>query len=163
MSKTIRNNDTPATAGETSLSEFFSAAEARNDRWRRLNRIAKALAGADAAAVEGLRKEAGAVLAELVPLEELNGYPGPALMAEVHERVKSAQWPELARLVQRISMALLSASYRDDSDAWMSEENGEARLPDLLPPSVRRGQARKPYFEILLVSARERATWPALR
>ena len=162
MSKPIRNN-APAPAGETSLSEFFSAAEARNDRWRKLNRIAKAFVAADSAAAEGLRKEAGAVLAVLAPLEELNGYPGPSLMSQVHERLDSAQWPELARLVQRISMALLSASYRDESDAWTSEEDGEARMPDVLPPSVGRGQARKPYFEILLVSAGERATWPALR
>jgi arginine decarboxylase len=163
MSKPTRNNHAPAPAGETSLSEFFSAAEARSDRWRKLNRIAKALVGADSPTAQGLRKEAGAVLAELAPLEELNGYPGPSLMGQVHERLDAAQWPELARLVQRISMALLSASYRDESEAWTSEEDGEARLPDVLPPSVGRGQARKPYFEILLVSAGERATWPALR
>jgi len=165
MSKSPRNG-TPASAGETSetsLSAFFSAAEARNDRWRTLNRIVKALAAADAAATDGLRKEAAAVFAELTPLEELNGYPGPALMLEVQDRLQSAEWTELARLVQRISMALLSASYRDDAETWASEESGDARLPDVLPPSVGRRQARKPYFEVLLVSAGDRATWPALR
>ena len=152
-----------AAAPAPTLSHFFSASEARIDRWRMLNRVAKALAAADTKTVDRLRDEANAVLAELVPLEELNGYPGPHLMAEIHERLQTADWTGLARLVQRVSGALMSNSYRDDIEAWKAEEEGEARMPDFLPPSVGRGQSRKPYFEILIVAAGERATWPALR
>src|SRR6185312_15466698 len=32
----------------------------------------------------------------------------------------------------------------------------------MLPPAVGRGQTRRPYFEILVVAAGERASWPAL-
>ncbi|MGH8758685.1 MAG: decarboxylase, partial [Burkholderiales bacterium] len=107
--------------------------------------------------------EATSVLEELTPLEELNGYPGPHLMAQVHERLQTGDWTGLARLVLRISSALLSNSYRDDVQAWSADEEGDTRLPEVLPPSIGRGQARKPYFEVLMVSAGERSTWPELR
>ena len=146
-----------------SLGQFFSAAEARVDRWRGLNRIAKSLPTSDDGTLEPLRNDAIAALTELSALEELNGYPGPHLMATLHEHLQTADWTGFARMVQRISMALLSNSYRDDPEAWSSDEEAEAHLPDVLPPSLGRGQARKPYFEILIVAAGERAAWPALR
>ncbi|MGE5666982.1 MAG: decarboxylase [Betaproteobacteria bacterium] len=96
-------------------------------------------------------------------MEDLNGYPGPHLMAQVHERLSTGDWTGLARLVQRISIALLSNSYREDREAWTTDDETEAHLPDILPPSVGRGQTRKPYFEVLIVAAGERATWPVLR
>ena len=65
--------------------------------------------------------------------------------------------------MQRISAALLANSYRDDPEAWKLEDEGEAYTPDILPPSVGRGQSRRPYFEILMVSPGERSTWPELR
>src|SRR6185436_7027687 len=46
---------------------------------------------------------------------------------------------------------------------WKADEEGEAHLPDVLPPSLGRGQSRRPYFEILFVSPGERATWPEIR
>ena len=73
-------------------------------------------------------------------------------MAQVHERLQTGDWTGFARLVQRISGALLSNSYRDDQEPWKADEEGEARVPDILPPSIGRGQSRRPYFEILLVS-----------
>jgi len=149
--------------GTASLSQFFSAAEARVDRWRMLNRVAKGLASSDRLSVERLRSEAMSLLSELAALEELNAYPGPHLMAEVAGRLQQADWNGFARLVQRLSLALMSNSYRDDAEAWTMDEDGDARLPDVLPPSVGRGQSRKPYFEILIVAAGERASWPALR
>ncbi len=149
--------------GPANLNQFFSAAEARVDRWRMLNRIARALTTASSPLVDRLRGEATAVLAELAPIEDLSGYPGPHLMSQVQERLQTADWTGLARLVQRISMALLSNSYREDQEAWTADDETEAHLPDILPPSVGRGQTRKPYFEVLIVAAGERAAWPVLR
>jgi arginine decarboxylase len=149
--------------GTTTMSSFFSAAEARVDRWRTLNRIAKALASGDGAAVDKRRKEALSVIEELGPLEELNAYPGRHLMTRVHERLMTGDWAGLSRLVQRISMALLAGSYRDDASAWKAEDDEEAELPDVLPPSMGRGQSRKPYFEVLVVTGADQATWPQLR
>jgi arginine decarboxylase len=151
----------PQTA--TTLSQFFSAAEARVDRWRTLSRVAKTLGVAETAAVQRLRADANAVLSELAPLEELNGYPGPHLMDLLRERLDAGDRTGVARLVQRISFALMSNSYRDDTEAWAADENGDAHMPDVLPPSVGRGQSRKPYFEVLIVAAGERTTWAGLR
>jgi arginine decarboxylase len=145
------------------LRDFFTAAEARIDRWRTLNRVAKALASAGSRASGAAGEDPRALLAELQPLEELCGYPGPGLMAQVHERLQTKDWTGFSRLVQRISGALLSNSYRDDVGPWKADEEGEARVPDILPPSIGRGQSRRPYFEVLLVSPAERATWPEIR
>jgi len=140
---------------------FFSAAEERVERWRELHHIAKALASGSPQ-IEKLRSEATAQLARLAPLEDLCGYPGPRLMTLLHERLQTSDWTGFARLVQRISVSLLSNSYRDDPEAWKADEE-DAHMPEVLPPSIGRGQARKPYFEVLVVSPSERATWPALR
>jgi len=159
MSKDAGTSATARVAG--GFSQFFSAAEARIDRWRDLNRVAKALqAGGDTAP---LRERAAAVLGELAPLEELNGYPGPHLVAQVHDRLQSGDAAGFARIVGRISGALMSNSYRDDAEAWSADDDADARLPDFLPPSVGRGQARRPYFEMLIVAAGDRSTWPQLR
>jgi arginine decarboxylase len=147
----------------TDLRDFFSASEARIDRWRTLNRVAKALAGGGVSPAGGHATDPKALLAELAPLEELCGYPGPRLMAVMHERLQTGDLTGFARLVQRVSGALLSNSYRDDLESWKADEEGEARLPDVLPPSVGRGQSRRPYFELLFVSPGERATWPEIR
>ena len=163
MSKATSSETELLPVQSTSLNQFFSAAEFRVDKWRMLNRHAKSLASATGQITVKLRQEAAAILDELGPLEDLNGYPGPHLMSQVRERLQTGDWTGLARLVQRISLALLSNSYRDDADAWTAEEESEAHAPDVLPPSIGRGQSRKPYFEILIVAAGERSVWPALR
>ncbi len=119
---------------------FFSASEERVQRWREVHRAAKALAGGGQA--DKLRPEVTALLGQLGPLEDLCGYPGPRLLAQVHERFKTAEWASLARLTQRISMSLLSNSYRDDPEAWKSDEEEDSpHAPKVLPPSIER---RKP-------------------
>jgi arginine decarboxylase len=143
--------------------DFFYAAEARIDRWRTLNRIAKVMAGGGVSPAGGHVGDPKALLGELQPLEDLCGYPGPRLLAQVHERFQTGDWTGFARLVQRISGALLANSYRDDQEPWRADEEGEARLPDILPPSIGRGQGHRPYFETLFVSPAERAMWPEIR
>ena len=64
---------------------------------------------------------------------------------------------------QRISLALLTNSYRDDPGAWVDDEEGDPHLPKILPPSIGRGQARKPYCEVLIVMPGDRSAWGAVR
>src|SRR4051794_38710071 len=111
MSDSATGNPQGKAAPASGLNAFFSAAEARGDRWRALHRITKALAGAKGGAAEGPRREAAAILQELKPLEDLNGYPGPRLAALVEQRLKESDWPALAKLVQKVSGALLANSY----------------------------------------------------
>ena len=145
------------------INEFFVASEARVDRWRTLNRVAKALAASGGRPAGGSGPDPKALLAELAPLEDLCGYPGPRLTAQVHERLQTGDWTGFARLVQRISGALLANSYRDSQEPWKADEEGDVSAPDILPPSIGRGQNRRPYFEVLLVSPSERAMWPEIR
>jgi arginine decarboxylase len=145
------------------LSNFFSAAEGRLDRWRTLHRIAKNLVGASEPDAEALWQEAQKLLADMGPIEDFCGYPGPRLMAQLHERLKTGDGTGFARLVQRISNGLMTNSYRDSTEAWKAEEETEARSTDVLPPSIGRGQSRKPYFEVLMVSPAERSMWPEIR
>ena len=72
------------------MRELARFVEARVDRWRMLNRVAKGLASSDRLSVERLRSEAMSLLSELAALEELNAYPGPHLMAEVAGRLRTA-------------------------------------------------------------------------
>jgi arginine decarboxylase len=166
-----------ATQERMDMVDFFTASWARQERWRALHRLGKALAGersgtefaaqvwnkGEGPNVDKLRQEAEAILSELQPLESFCGYPGPALMTQACDRLAAGDWAGFARLTQRISAALLSNSYREDPEAWKTEEEGDARLPDILPPGIGRGQTRKPYLEVLIVSAGERSTWPGLR
>ncbi|HYR50156.1 MAG TPA: hypothetical protein VES90_08230, partial [Candidatus Eisenbacteria bacterium] len=50
------------------LNEFFTASEARVDRWRTLNRVARALMATGPSAAGGLRLDPKELLAELAPL-----------------------------------------------------------------------------------------------
>ena len=152
--------DRPAAKTNLDLSDFFSASEARTDRWRTLHRTAKSLA---AKATETLRAQAGALLGELEPLEEYQGYPGPRLMSLLRERAQTKDWSAFARLAQRISAALLADTYQEDVKAWREEDEGEAYLPDAMPPALSHSKIRRPYFEVLLVSPAERSAWPELR
>src|SRR5512139_3741326 len=133
------------------LSNFFSAAEGRLDRWRTLHRIAKALVGVGERDAEALRQEAQTLMTDMGPIEDFCGYPGPRLMAQLHERLQTVDWTGLVRLEQRISSALMTNSYRDSTEAWKAEEEVEARPTDILPTSIGRGHNRKPYFEVLMV------------
>src|SRR5262245_44300146 len=144
------------------MKTFFSAVESREERWRELHRLAKSIA-AGGGQTDKLRQEASALLGQLSPLEELCGYPGPKLMAQVAERLKAGDGPGFARLTQRISISLLSNSYRDDPEAWKSEDEDDPHVPAVLPPSIGRGQARKPYCEVLVVTPSDRSTWPAMQ
>src|SRR6185503_6536452 len=108
------------TSEASGVRSYFSASEERIERWRELHSIAKELAAGQPS--DRLRSEATATLSRLEPLEELCGYPGPRLMALVQERLKSSDWKGFGRLAQRISISLLSNSYRDDPEAWKSDD-----------------------------------------
>jgi len=145
------------------LSNFFSAAEGRLDNWRTLHRIAKMLVGVAEGNTEAIRQEAQMLLADMGPLEDFCGYPGPRLMTQLQERLQTGDRTGFARLVQRISLGLMTNSYRDSPDAWKTEEEGEIYATDVLPPSIGRGQSRKPYFEVLIVLPGDRSMWQEIR
>ena len=147
------------------LEEFFSAAEARTDRWRQLNAAARAWAGeaTRAESAQHAHVTAGRLLSRLAPLEEYWAYPGSRLMTTVAEALYARNAGLFARLVQKVSAALMTGLYRHDAAAWDPLDEREGQLPDILPPDLHRGDATRPYFEVLVVTPNEPRGWERAR
>jgi arginine decarboxylase len=141
------------------LVDFFSAAEARLDRWRQLFRTARAFGESSRGDAEQLRRETGRLLAEIGPLEAFWAYPGPRLLGALRDRAASGDGMGVARLVQRISSALLSGNYRREPDVWEVPDDSEPVTADRLPPTLDHAGNHRPYFEVLIVSPAAPSAW----
>ncbi|CAB3629948.1 aminotransferase class I/II-fold pyridoxal phosphate-dependent enzyme [Achromobacter marplatensis] len=135
------------------LDHLFSNSAARLDRWRDLNAQAKRWA----AQARAGKSQGGAVpvqeaLAGLRAMEAYFAYPGVQLLRALDDRLADGDALGTARLVLRMSNALLSGSYRYDASEWDEADETSAEAPDRLPPGL--GAAtRRPYFETLFVSS----------
>ncbi|HEY6361922.1 MAG TPA: hypothetical protein VIX63_12495, partial [Vicinamibacterales bacterium] len=112
----------PATvpAPAAPLNDFFSAAEARTDRWRQLSAVVRAW---QAAATRGrledsLVAEALGLFGDVAALEFFFAYPGPRLMAAIEQALVERNTGVSLRLVQQVSTALMTSAYRHDGGAW---------------------------------------------
>jgi arginine decarboxylase len=145
--------------------DFFTAAEARLDRWRQMAAAGRSWEASVARGPSDERPcvEAGRVLSDLVALEDYWAYPGPRLMATVGEALKERNAGLFARLVQKISAALLTGAYRHDAGPWDPLEDRETRVAEILPPDVHPGEAAKPYFEVLVVTPNDPRGWEHAR
>ena len=147
------------------LKDFFSAAEARIDRWCELSTVGRAgrRRSPRGKPPDKLIAQAAQLLGEISPMESYWAYPGSRLMATIREAVDEANAGVFARLVQKISSALLTGAYRHDTGAWDPLQESEARTVDVLPPDVQTGESRKPYFEVLVVTPNDPSTWERAR
>jgi arginine decarboxylase len=143
------------------LANFFSAAEARTDRWRQMNAAGRAWEAAIAKGQdeEKFHAEAVQIYADIKPLEDYWAYPGPRLMATIGEVIEEHNAGAFARIVQKISNALLTGSYRYENTAWDPLQEDEGSVPDVLPPDVQQGESHKPYFEVLIVTPNDPSMW----
>lgn len=128
------------------LQDFFSAAEARQDRWARLRALARRLALPTPPPEASAR--AAALLRDLEPLESYWAYPGAEATAALREALAQGRLRVFASRTERIARALLRGDYRHDPRAWALEggEDEEGEDPQGEPP----GDPR-PYFEVLVV------------
>jgi len=147
------------------LRDFFSAAEARTDRWRQMSAVARAWESSVTRGKpdEASRDEAAKLLGEVAILEDYWAYPGTRLMTTVRDALKEGNAAVFARVVQKISNALLTGSYRHETAAWDPLEEGEGRVLDVLPPEVQQGNGQKPYFEALVVTPNDPRGWERAR
>ena len=129
------------------LANFFSASEARTDRWRQLNAAGRAWEAAVAQRADPMKTctPRPAAFRGDRPLESYWAYPGPRLMATVAEALEERNAGVFARLVQKISIALLTGAYRHDTRPGIRCRRTRAR-------SRRRAAARR--------SSRARGTSP---
>ena len=97
------------------VDRLFSTGEARLDRWYKLTLAAQTWAArpdkSGRAAVE-------TAFAELRQPESFFGYPGPRLLRAIEDEIAQGDGGDVARLVARISNALMSNSYRADAADW---------------------------------------------
>src|SRR6476469_1922715 len=156
----------PVAAATTSdLSDFFSATEARTDRWRQLNAVIRAWQSAPGSDPQNTKRyaEAVALFGDVALLEAFFAYPGPRIMTAIEEALAERNAGVCARLTQTISSALLTETYRHDQSAWDPLRDESAQTHDLLPPDLQGPSTQKPYFDVLVVTGADPARWERAR
>jgi arginine decarboxylase len=141
---------------EHRIDQFFSGPGARADQWRELVEAAKAWAGG------GDRARYDALLNDLAVVEEFHGYPGLQLMAALKESAAAGDAATSLGLSTRIVQALMTRSFRQHAGDWSVNEDDSGGVPDLLPPTFGRSEARRPYFETLIVTGVPATNWQNL-
>ncbi len=91
-------------------------------------------------------------------LEYCWAYPGERLLAALRDALDGSDAALFARLVQKVSGALLSGDYRRDEAAWDTADAADRAVLDALPPDVT-GTPDKPYFEVLVVTPSDPSQW----
>ena len=134
--------------GADRIDRFFAGPGARGDQWRKLVEL-----GEGWSAGTSDRSSVETALAEMTPTEEFHAYPGGGLMAALRDRVASGAAGAAAMLARRISTAILTRTYKHRAAEWETAEHAaEAPLHDVVSASLGAGEARRPYFEMLVVS-----------
>src|SRR5215813_3079971 len=139
------------------IDQFFAGPGARGDHWRDLVELAEAWSKGS-----GDRTNVEAALAEMAATEEFHAYPGLQLITALREHIAENDAAATAALARRITRAILTRSFRQNQADWETHEGDEAAAADVLPPTLGRSDAHRPYFEILIVTAVPTARWPAL-
>jgi arginine decarboxylase len=153
-----------ATAAQNiQLDRFFTVAEARLDRWRSLLQAARtweAAANQPRHEVERFKETVSAAFVELRQWEDFFAFPGPALLKTLQESVAAGDPIGTVGMVQKISAALLTHSYRSNLADWENEEQLMS-LTDRLP-GAREASQHRPYFEVLVVNPARPSAWSEL-
>src|SRR6187549_1374927 len=154
--------NTSTTAQTTKPALTFGVASNRADQWRQLNALARAWAAGGtkgAAKQEECTRQWHAVRA----LEHFWAYPGPRLLEALSAALEAGDAATFARLVQKVSGALLSGGFRRSEQAWLADADGEGWSLDALPPDISGHAATKPYFEVLVVTPTAPSEWAQAR
>ena len=140
---------------EGRIDQFFSGPGARADRWRELVDVAQAwMAGKES------RTKFETMIAELAATEEYHAYPGPRLLTALRDGAAADDPRSTLALAKKISTALLTRSFRQNAGDWDVNNEADAALPDVLPPTLGHGETRRPYFETLIVTGLPAERWP---
>jgi arginine decarboxylase len=156
--------NTPAKPEAPRVDQFFMAEEARFDRWRTLLHASR-LWNRSLAQQEPNKAQHQATVTngfqELRQWEDFFAYPGQKLVALLEERISSGDATGAARLIQSISNALLTHSYRSSVGDWESEDEAPINLGERVP-GAGEDAAHRPYFEVLVVSPARKTAWQEL-
>jgi arginine decarboxylase len=147
-----------------SLNSIFAAAVNRTDQWRELHALSRAWATAQGAQAESQRAAAACLLESITRLEHCWAYPGSLLLAALGEAMAQRDAVTFARLVQKVSGALLSGNTRRSEEVWDSAtEYAASPMAAALPPDLEAGETQRPSFEVLIVTPADPNTWDRTR
>jgi arginine decarboxylase len=142
---------------------FFSASEARSDRWREMNAAAGAWAASAKHDGTAFYQQVRRLFADLSPIEDYWSYPGPALMRSLNDSLEGQDADGFARLAQKIGRGLLSHSYLHDPATWDSLQDSQVQSGHALPPDRSGDVAHKPCFDVLIVTPNDPEHWEESR
>ncbi|MBZ4039420.1 aminotransferase class I/II-fold pyridoxal phosphate-dependent enzyme [Novilysobacter selenitireducens] len=145
------------------LSHVFSFASERTDQWRQLNAQARAWAAASDKDAPSHKRKCDEYLGALRELEHYWAFPGPRLMEALSTALEDQDAEAFAHLAQSASAALLSGDFRRSENVWNTDNDGDGRALDALPPDMLSGAAAKPYFEVLVVTPVQSTHWARSR
>jgi len=147
------------------VDQFFMAAEARFDRWRTLLRAARNWErSSNQQPPNRAEQQAGLsnYFQELRQWEDYFAYPGHSLLKSLDERIASGDPVGTLRLVQSMSAALLTHSYRTNAGDWEGDEQVAISLGNQVTGTAEETAVHRPYFEVLVVSPARRTAWQDL-
>jgi len=156
---------TPAKREVPRVDQFLMAAEERFDRWRALlqaTRMWERIVNQQDPNKGEHQATVSKLFQELLQWEDFFAYPGQVLLKLLGTRVASSDAVGTARLVQSISNALLTHSYRSNVADWEGEEQSSINLGEGVPGAGEERAAFRPYFEVLVVSPARPTAWQEL-
>jgi arginine decarboxylase len=155
--------NTAATGQGKRVDQFFTVAEARFDRWRKLLEATRAWETASdrRTEVDTYRTTVVACFEELLQWEGFFAYPGAKLLSSLEQSIASRDALATNRLVQAINTSLLTHSYRTHPADWDGEQQSVG-LMDRLPAGADEAVRHRPYFEVLVVTPFPRSAWPEM-
>ena len=137
------------------IDQFFTLHAMRNDRWQVIADLARdwMSSGAKPAELLGL-------IDELAVVEEFHAIPGRPTVQRLRALVEAGDAQETARLARHVAEVLVIGRGSDLVEQWEAEEDAVAS--GIVPSVVAAGEAHRPYFEVLFVTAQEAPRWKAL-
>jgi arginine decarboxylase len=153
----------PTGAHPPKLSKSFAVASERGDQWRQLNALARAWAASSEQAAAAKKAECVRQWEAIRGLEQFWAYPGPRLLEAMASALDGQGAAAFARLVQKVSAALLSGDYRREEHVWNPDAEGDGGTLDTLPPDLLGAGMAKPYFEVLMVTPVQPSEWARVR
>ena len=139
------------------IDQFFAGPGARADQWHHLLQLAEAWSSGS-----GDRAKYDSALNDLAVTEEFHAYPGLALLGALRESVAEDDARAIA-LSRRITRAVLTRSYRQDTHDWEDHQERDGDMPTgVIHPVLERSDLHRPYFEVLIVTSAPAARWPDL-
>jgi arginine decarboxylase len=144
------------------LDAFFTGAEARFDRWRALLQAARTWERKSVDRHPIRQAEVSDRFRELLQWEDFFAYPGHELLQSLSQRIESSDAAGTARMVQSLSGALLTHSYRTNPADWDTQEQSSITFGEGIAGSSEEMASYRPYFEVLVVSPAPPATWREL-